>query len=208
MTTRTPAKWAEILRACGVRVTTATRWGAVFADVVRDGTFSIGDAELDDFLGQVLHESQMLERLEENLTYTTPERLCAVWPARFRTGAQASPYVRNPRGLANKVYGGRLGNSGADDGWLYRGSGLIQCTGRDNFAMVGDAIGVDLVKDPDRLRNDPAVALRASIAWWESRIPDSAMGDVRRITKLVNGGTHGLDDRGRLAALAAKAINA
>lgn len=206
--TRTAGKWADILRACGVRVTTATRWGPVFTAVVRDGAFSIGDAELDDFLGQVLHESQMLERLEENLMYTTPERLCAVWPTRFRTAADAKPYVRNPRGLANKVYGGRLGNVGADDGWLYRGSGLIQCTGRDNFLLVGKAIGVDLVATPDRLRTDHAVALRASIAWWEGRVPDSAMGNVRRITKIVNGGTHGLDDRGRLAALAAKAIAA
>ena len=208
MTTKTAQKWAEILRACGVKPATASRWAPVLAAEIRSGAFSAGDAELDEFLGQVLHESQMLERLEENLMYTTPERLCAVWPTRFRTAADAKPYVRNPRGLANKVYGGRLGNVGADDGWLYRGSGLIQCTGRDNFLLVGKAIGVDLVATPDRLRTDHAVALRASIAWWEGRVPDSAMGNVRRITKIVNGGTHGLDDRGRLAALAAKAIAA
>ena len=71
--------------------------------------------------------------------------------------------------------------------------------------MVGKAIGLDLAANPDLLAK-PDIALRASIAWWERNVPDSAMGDVKRVTKLVNGGTHGLDDRARLAALAGKAL--
>lgn len=204
MTTKTAQKWAEILRACGVKPATASRWAPVFAAEIRSGAFSAGDAELDDFLAQILHESAMLERLEEGLSYSA-ERLCAVWPGRFPTIAAAQPYARNPEALANKVYGGRLGNTQPGDGWRFRGRGLMQVTGRANYEVVGKAIGLDLAANPDLLAK-PDIALRASIAWWERNVPDSVMGDVKRVTKLVNGGTHGLDDRARLAALAGKAL--
>ena len=202
---RTPRKWADILCACGVTPRTAARWAPVFAATIGPGTFSAGDGELGDFLGQVLHESALLERLEEGLVYTRPERLCEVWPSRFRAMADAQACVRNPQALANKVYGGRMGNMASGDGYRYRGRGLIQVTGRDNYAAVSRAIGVDLVSNPDKL-SLPETALSASIAWWEGRIPDAAMGDVKRITKLVNGGTAGLDDRAKLAARAARAL--
>lgn len=205
MVLRNATKWTEILTACGVKSATAARWAPVFAAAIRPGTFSAGEGELDDFLGQVLHESSMLERTEEALVYTTAARLCEVWPSRFRTTSDAAACVRNPQALANKVYGGRMGNVAPGDGYRYRGRGLVQVTGRDNYATVSRAIGIDLVSDPDKL-SKPEAALAASIAWWEGRIPDSAMGNVRRITKLVNGGTAGLDDRARLAAKAARAL--
>lgn len=200
----TTQKWAEILAGCGVRLATAGRWAPVFATEIRPGVFSAGFAELDDFLGQVLHESSMLERLEEGLSYSA-ERLCAVWPNRFPTLADARPYARSPEALANKVYGGRLGNVQPGDGWRFRGRGLMQVTGRANYTVVGAALGLDLAANPDLLAQ-PAIALRASIAWWERNVPDSAMGDVKRVTKLVNGGHHGLDDRTKLAALAGKVL--
>lgn len=88
---------------------------------------------LQFFLAQLGHESSGLTVDEENLDYSAA-RLMAVWPSRFPTLAAAQPYAHNPRALANKVYGGRLGNIGPDDGWKYRGRGYIQLTGRDAIA--------------------------------------------------------------------------
>lgn len=202
---KTAAEWSRILVACGVRASTADRWAPVFAAQIGPGTFSRGDDDLRDFLGQILHESAMLERVEESLTYTTAARLCEVWPKRFPTPDAARPYVRNPVALANVVYGGRMGNTQLGDGWRYRGRGLMQVTGRDNYRTVGRAIGVDLEGNPDLLAR-PDIALQASIAWWERNIPDAALGDVKRVTRLVNGGTSGIAHRDDLTGRAERAL--
>lgn len=86
----------------------------------------------------------------ENLNYTSASRIRAVWPTRFKTAADAQPYVKNPQKLANLVYGGRLGNTGPNDGWTYRGRGHIQTTGKVNYDKLSKIVGVDLVKYPDR----------------------------------------------------------
>lgn len=209
MTTKTAQKWAEILRACGVRPSTAARWAPVFAAEIKSDTFSAGDAELDEFLGQVLHESGMLEMTEEGLVYSA-ERLCAVWPRRFPSIAAAQPYARNPQKLANHVYGGRLGNVLPNDGWDCRGSGLIQVTGLSNLTAVANAMGwrEDPRKLGEALRKDPATALRASIIWWEKNISDAIVhdNDVVRETKAVNGGTIGLAHRQKVTAAAREAL--
>lgn len=193
--------WHKILTDCGVRADRATSWAPVFADEVKPGTFSAGPSELDDFLGQILHESAMLSRLEENLNYLSAARICAVWPTRFKDISDAEVFVANPRGLANRVYGGRMGNHAPNDGWRYRGRGLIMCTGWLNYDSVGRRLGLDLIADPELLAT-PAVALRASIAWWEGNIPDNVMGNVRRVTQRVNGGTVGLEHREKLTRAA------
>jgi putative chitinase len=138
---RTPADWNAILVRLGVKPITAAVWSTVFAEVIGDGTFSLGDKELDDFLGQVLHESSKLERVEEALYYTTPGRLMKIWDTRFKSLADEVPYLRNPEALANKVYGGRMGNVNPGDGWRNRGSGLIQITGADNLRAAAQANG-------------------------------------------------------------------
>lgn len=166
-------------------------WSSTFSEAINDGTFSLGlKTELPDFLGQILHESIMLTRLEENLYYTRPERLMQVWPKRFPTVALASQYIKAPQKLANYVYGNRLGNINGD-GWSYRGSGLIMVTGLDNFKLVEQATGIPVVNNPDLLRR-PDSALQVAIAWWESEVPDAVMGDRTRVRRAVNGGDIGL----------------
>jgi putative chitinase len=202
--TRTDHDWNDILIILGVKPITAAKWSSVFANVVKDDTFSLGDDELPDFLGQILHESAMLERTEENLNYSA-ERLMAVWPSRFPTHAGAQLYARNPMKLAEKVYGGRLGNDEPGDGAQYIGRGVLQVTGKDNYRAVGDVLGLDLVVFPGLLA-DPRTALLASIAWWEGHIPDAIMGDIVKVTRRVNGGTLGLADRIALTDKADDAI--
>lgn len=199
--------WFAILSRCGVAGPTASRWAPIFDAGIRPGAFSLGGAELDEFLGQVLHESANLERLVESLTYTSAERICAVWPKRFPTLASAQPFVRNPEALANLVYGGRMGNAAPGHGWLYRGRGLLMITGLDGYRATGAAIGVDLVRDPDKLAQ-PAIALRAAVAWWEDRIPDRLLGDedIRAERRLVNGGEVGLAECQRITRAARLAL--
>lgn len=189
---KSPAEWVEILTRVGVRAETAVRWADAFSAEVTPASFSLGASEIDNFLAHVLHESGRLEHLEEGLSYSS-ERLCAVWPNRFPTPESAEPYARNPVALANKVYGGRLGNTHSGDGWKYRGRGLIQVTGRDNYALVGNSIGQDAEDNPDLLAQ-PTWALQSAIAWWEKKIPDSVVGDVVAERRRVNGGTLGLAD--------------
>lgn len=197
--------WADTLASMGVRPDTADDWADTFARVMGERPFS-SDADLPNFLGQVLHESGMLERIEENLNYSA-QRLMQVWPRRFPTLASAQPFARNPRALANNVYGGRMGNTQPGDGHRFRGRGLIQLTGRDNYRLMEHITGLPLLDHPDLLlEQEPA--LRASIAWWETNVPDALLGDVARVTRVVNGGTIGLDHRAQLTRRAYQALGA
>jgi putative chitinase len=201
---RIAPEWNEILVQCQVKPITAAIWSEIFAAAIGERTFSAGDDEVDDFLGQVLHESAMLERLEENLNYSA-ERLTQVWPNRFPTVLDAQPYARNPVALANNVYYKRLGNDERSDGWRYRGRGLIQVTGKSNYAAVARLTGIDCLYTPDLLA-EPLYALQSAIAWWEGHIPDEVMGNVHKVTRLVNGGTVGLAHRQELTELAGRAL--
>lgn len=187
-------KWNTALVALGVAPRTALRWGTDFCNVL--GAANLSGCSMSAFLAQILHESRMLECTEENLMYSAA-RLMQVWPKRFPTMASAQPYAYNPRALANKVYGGRLGNIGPDDGWRYRGRGLIQITGRANYALSEELTRLPLVEQPGLL-GEPKPALAASLAWWAETIPDEAMTDVALVTRYVNGGTTGLAERQRL----------
>jgi putative chitinase len=201
---RIAPEWNDVLLQCGVKPRTAAIWSEIFAAVIGKETFSAGDSEMDDFLGQVLHESAMLERLEENLSYS-PERLTQVWPSRFPTVEAAQPYARNPEALANNVYRNRLGNNERGDGWRYKGRGLIQCTGKSNYAAVARLTGIDCLNNPELLAQ-PMQALQSAVAWWEEKIPDEVMGHITKVTRVVNGGQHGLAHRDQLTQLAGDAL--
>lgn len=204
MTTRTAADWARILESMGVKPLMFATWAPVFANTVRSDTFSAGDDDLRDFLAQIIHESQGLTRLSENLSYSA-KRMTEVWPSRFPTIASAAPFARNPEALANKVYGGRLGNTHPGDGWKFRGRSPIMVTGRANYARVGDLVGQDLTVMPELLEQ-PHYALEACIAWWEDKISDDMLGDPERVSRRVNGGLIGLAERVELTDAADRAL--
>jgi putative chitinase len=156
---------------------------------------------LAHFLAQVCHETDGLRVLVEDLTYTTAERLMTVWPGRFPTPSSARPYVRNPRALANKVYGGRMGNVDPEDGWTYRGRGLLQITGRDHYARNGKALGIPLESQP-YLAISPDHALAIALETWRWKGCDAAAeaDDVVAVTRRINGGRIGLAGRRRWLA--------
>ncbi len=143
------------------------------------------------FLAQIGHESADLSRLEENMNYSA-ERLMAVWPTRFNSLEDASNYAFNPEALANNVYGDRMGNTEPGDGWLYRGRGAIQLTGRENYQLFQDASGWPVVENPDLLVNNRQVAIEAA-AWYYSENVTST--DINIATYQINCGYHGIDDR-------------
>lgn len=153
------------------------------------------------WIAQVGHESAGLTRLVESLNYT-PDGLMATWPTRY-TRARAIEHGRtqdkaaDQRAIAIHVYGDRLGNrQGTDDGWRYRGRGPIQVTGRANYRECGQVIGVDLESEPSLLELRSTGA--ASTAWfWRKHKLTGYNGDVLSVTRRINGGTNGIDDRQR-----------
>jgi predicted chitinase/peptidoglycan hydrolase-like protein with peptidoglycan-binding domain len=157
---------------------------------------------LAHFLAQLSHESAGLRLREENLNYTTTERLLQVWPSRFPNADKAVQFVRNPEDLANEVYGGRMGNSAPGDGFRYRGRGLIQLTGRGNYRVYGQHLGIDLENDPDSAA-DPSIALRIAAEFWSraklrGERPMNALADDDKITAItyrINGGFNGAEHR-------------
>jgi putative chitinase len=196
--------WDRILCAMGVRAETAVRWASAFEDEVQPERFSAGMDDVRAWLPQILHESSMLESLQENLNYSA-ERITQVWPMRFPRVDDAAPYAHNARALANKVYGGRMGNKAVDDGWEYRGRCPIMLTGLDAYLLMGKRIGQDLDVLPDLLLQ-PHFGLDAAIAWWEGEIPDAMLSDQVKLRRRVNGGALGMEHVAQLAQRAQEAF--
>jgi putative chitinase len=147
------------------------------------------------FIGQCAHESGNFKTLEENLHYKA-ESLMKVWPSRFPDIDTANKFANNPEKIANKVYSGRMGNTEDGDGWKYHGRGLIQLTGKENYERCGLAIGIDLLSDPALLLDPRYAALSAGWFWNKHGLNELAeQQEHGMITKRINGGTLGLDDR-------------
>jgi putative chitinase len=149
------------------------------------------------FIGQCGHECGHFKTLEENLNYRA-ETLMKLWPKRFPTLEVANGYARNPKKIANKVYADRMGNrdEASGDGYRFRGRGCIQLTGYANYFHAGKALGVDFVREPDLVATPTYAALTAGWFWSTHTCNDLAEAqNWTALTKKINGGTIGLQDR-------------
>jgi putative chitinase len=155
---------------------------------------------LAHFLAQCGHESGGFKLTQENLNYSA-KGLNGIFKKYFPTLESAVPYERKPEKIANKVYGGRMGNGleASGEGWKFHGRGFIQLTGKDNYTAFTKSIGEDCVANPDLVASKYALA---SAAWFFNKNGLHKMADggatdavVTSITKRVNGGTIGLDAR-------------
>ena len=149
------------------------------------------------FIGQCGHECGNFRLLEENLNYRA-ETLMKLWPKRFPSLEFAKQYEKNPRKIANSVYANRMGNrdEASGDGYRFRGRGALQCTGHSTYFHAGKALGVDFVMQPDLVATPKYAALTAGWFWDTHKLnPPSDALDYQKVTRIINGGTIGLDDR-------------
>jgi putative chitinase len=147
------------------------------------------------FIGQCAHESGNFKILQENLNYSA-EGLMKTWPSRFPTKEIADQYARQPAKIAGKVYNGRLGNTSEEEASKYLGRGLIQLTGKENYGNCGSSLGVDFLSNPDLLSDPKYAALSAGWFWNKKGLNSLAdSSDIETMTKRINGGLIGLDDR-------------
>jgi putative chitinase len=147
------------------------------------------------FMGQCAHESGNFKTLQENLNYSA-EGLMKTWPSRFPTKEIADQYARQPAKIAGKVYNGRLGNTSEEEASKFLGRGLIQLTGKENYANCGSGIGVDLLSDPTLLLDSRYATLSAGWFWNKKGLNSLAdASDIETMTKRINGGLIGLEDR-------------
>jgi putative chitinase len=159
------------------------------------------------FIGQCMHESGGFKLLRENLNYSA-KALMATWPSRFPDADIAEKYARQPEMIANKVYGGRMGNTEDGDGAKYIGRGLIQLTGKDNYMAFGEAIGEDLVSNPQLVEQPRYAALSAGWFWNKRGLNALADAmDIETLTKRINGGSIGIDDRKAKISMVLNAIS-
>jgi putative chitinase len=200
------------LTAAGVSKELAERWlPHVQAAFDRFGINT--ERQVAAWIAQCAHESAGFKMLTENLNYSA-DTMAVVWPSRFAVlGPDKKPIKvkgkntpnkfalalhRQPELIANTVYANRManGNIESGDGWRYRGRGLKQLTGKDNYTRCGQGLGLDLVASPDLLLTPEGASLSAAWFWSVNKCgPIADSGDFVALTKKINGGTIGLEDR-------------
>jgi putative chitinase len=149
------------------------------------------------FIAQCAHESANFKFLKENLNYKA-ESLMRVWPSRFPNMDVARQYAMQPERIANKVYADRMGNGpeSSGDGWRYAGKGLIQLTGKDNYTRFAESIDTPVEEIPEYLQTFEGAVQSACWFWEVNNLNQWAdAGDILTLTKRINGGTIGLEDR-------------
>ena len=211
--------------AAGVKQATAEKWVDAVAAACQE--FNINTPQrIAGFLSQCAHESGGFERLQENLNYSA-DGMAGIWPRRFAVmGPDNKPVKkdgknqpnkfalalhRKPEMIANVVYSGRMGHGPTEsgEGWLYRGRGLKQLTGKDNHRACSAGLGVDLVSNPDLLL-EPVYAARSAAWFWSTNKCNvfADAGDIEGLTKRINGGLIGIDDRKKRYASAMSSFSA
>ena len=205
-----PLTVAQVVRASGARAAEAQLYLPFLQGTCKAYDIT-SPRRIAGFLSQIGHESAGFTRLTESLDYAA-ERLVPLFGDHRITEQQAKQHGRrgaqkaNQEALANILYGGawgrkNLGNTDPGDGWRFRGRGLKQLTGRDNYQRCGTALAEDFITDPERLLMPINAALSAGWFWSTHGLNAAAdRGDVHTMTKLVNGGVNGLDKRAELYA--------
>lgn len=174
----------------------STEWCDVLNDLLPK--YDIDSPQrIASFISQCSHESEHFTELKENLNYGA-KRLVMTWPKRFTTVEIANRYARQPEMIANFVYANRLGNGdeSSGDGWKYRGRGLIQLTGKYNYQKFADSVGMDLEQVTGYLETKRGAAEASCLFWKNNKLNSYAdVGDIRGMTKVINGGYNGLPER-------------
>lgn len=182
---------AEILKNLGIGI----EWVPALNDTFARFTITTTKQQAA-FIGQCQHECNNFKTLQENLNYK-PETLSKLWPQRFSMDV-ANEYAHKPEKIANKVYANRMGNrdEASGDGWRFHGRGCIQLTGHDSYWHCGQALGMDFIVEPDLVATPKYAALSAGWFWAThncNALVDA--GDWTALTKKINGGTFGLEER-------------
>jgi len=149
------------------------------------------------FMGECCVESAKFTEIQENLNYR-PETLVKQWPSHFPNMDIANQYGHNPEKIANRAYGGRMGNGPEEsgDGWRFRGKGLIQLTGRDNYQGFADSVGMN-IDDAAAYLETFEGCVQSACYFWESHNLNALAdkGAIDQISHIINGGTLGQDER-------------
>ncbi|MCU5774721.1 glycoside hydrolase family 19 protein [Erwiniaceae bacterium BAC15a-03b] len=192
----------QFQQAANISVVMATR---LFPYFVESMELSDIATPLDKamFIAQTGHESNGFMATTENFNYSVETLQELFVPYRIsraqaqalgrRQGEPALPLIRQ-KAIANLVYQGRLGNSAVGDGWKYRGRGYLQITFRDNYRACGNALKLDLVANPEILEQERE-AVRSAAWFWQSKGCSRYQGNIVRVTRIINGGQHGLAER-------------
>jgi putative chitinase len=163
--------------------------------------YKMSSSRAAHFFAQTAHESGGFKSFSENLNYSA-KGLRQIFGKYFKTDLEAQMYARQPERIANRVYANRMGNGpeSSGDGWKFRGRGALQCTGRATYQAFADYISrPDIMKNPDIVATE--LAFESALWFFDKNklwsICDKGVNDaaILALTKRINGGTHGLDDR-------------
>mgnify|MGYP003348821773 FL=1 len=183
-------------KACVGNAPYADHWFEALCEILPD--YDINTVpRVAAFLAQTAHESGGYRAIKENLNYKA-ESLMRVWPRYFPDMATANRYAHNQEAIANRAYANRMGNGPEEsgDGWKFCGRGLIQLTGKDNYSRYAQSTEQSLDEASEHLTTFEGCVQSAAWFWEANNLNQYAdNGDILTMTKRINGGTIGLEDR-------------